>query len=358
MKITCLITCLFLSIGLTSVRAQNPGKMSTVPADSIYSWLKSNHVPAVAIGIIENNRIKSVDVYGELTGGVKAPLNAYWNVASLTKPVTALTVLALVDQGKWDLDEPVSKYWIDPDIKDDPRTAKLTIRILLSHSAGFPNWRFNAPGNKLFFRFEPGTGFSYSGEGYEYIRRALESKFHRSLQQLAEEELFLPAKMKDTRYSWDEALDSTRFALPHDPAGNRIYNTKSTTVIAADWLITTISDYTLLGLYTIKGAGLSKPLYTDMTTIHTHFDTTAAHRNSGMGLGWQVVRNLPGNEFVLAHGGSDDGVRTDIILLPASGRGIIVFTNGDNGSTVINNIMKSSLPDLRTALSPYMGEFK
>jgi hypothetical protein len=77
-----------------------------------------------------------------------------------------------------------------------------------------------------------------------------------------------------------------------------------------------------------------------------------------MGLGWQVVRNLPGNEFVLAHGGSDDGVRTDIILLPASGRGIIVFTNGDNGSSVINNIMKSSLPDLRTALSPYMGEFK
>jgi len=358
MKIAIITTSLFLSVGLTSVWAQNPGKMSAVPADSIYSWLKSNHVPAAAVGIIENNRIKSVSVYGELTGGVKALLNAYWNVASLTKPVTAMTVLALVNQKKWDLDEPVSKYWVDPDIKDDPRTAKLTTRILLSHSSGFPNWRFNAPGKKLFFSFEPGTGISYSGEGYEYVRRALESKFHRSLQQLADEELFQPAKMKDTRYGWDEALDSTRFALPHDPAGNRIHNTKSTTIIAADWLITSISDYTLLGLYTIKGAGLSAQLYTDMSTIHTYFDTTAAHRNSGMGLGWQIVRNLPGNEFVLAHGGSDDGVRTDIILLPASGRGIIVFTNGDNGSTVINKIMKSSLPDLRTALSPFMGEFK
>jgi CubicO group peptidase (beta-lactamase class C family) len=358
MKIVLLTAGLFLSVSLTSALAQKPVKMTAVPADSIYAWLKSNHVPAVAVGIIENSRIKSVKVYGELTSGVKAPLNAYWNVASLTKPVTAMTVLALVNRGKWNLDEPVSKYWVDPDIKDDPRTAKLTTRILLSHSSGFPNWRFGAPGKKLFFRFEPGTKMSYSGEGYEYVRRALESKFHQSLQQLAAEELFLPAKMKDTRYSWDKALDSNRFALPHDTAGNRIYNTKSTTVIAADWLITTISDYTRLGLYTIKGAGLSAPLYSDMSTIHTHFDTTAAHRDNGMGLGWQVIRDLPGNEFVLAHSGSDEGVRAYILLLPASGLGIILLTNGDNGDKVKNRILKASLPDLRAALSRYMGEFK
>jgi CubicO group peptidase (beta-lactamase class C family) len=290
---------LFVAILQASV-AQNLKPIANVPADSIQQWLKANHVPAIAVGIIENNQIKSLSVYGELTPGKKAPLNAYWNVASLTKPVTAMTVLALVNQGKWNLDEPISNYFVDPDIKDDPRTAKLTTRILLSHSSGFPNWRFNSADKKLFFRFDPGTRMSYSGEGYEYVRRALESKFHQSLQELAATEVFKPAQMKDTRYSWESSLDSNRFALPHDTLGKRIFNTKSTTVIAADWLITTLKDYTTFGSYVIKGAGLSKSLYQDMATPLTRFDTLAIHKDNGMGLGWQVIQHLPGDEFVFS----------------------------------------------------------
>jgi CubicO group peptidase (beta-lactamase class C family) len=58
---------------------------------------------------------------GELKPGVPAPRNTIFNVASLTKSVVALLALKLVSTGKWSLDEPLDKYWVDPDIKDDPR---------------------------------------------------------------------------------------------------------------------------------------------------------------------------------------------------------------------------------------------
>jgi CubicO group peptidase (beta-lactamase class C family) len=359
MKKYSLLFTLMLGMCLNNtLQAQKLPTITECPADSIKGWLKTNKVPAVAIGIIENGKIKSIKVYGETKKGVPARVNTLWNVASLTKPVTALTVLALVNKGEWDLDEPVSKYWIDPDIKDNPWTAKLTTRILLRHSSGFPNWRGNNADKKLNFRFEPGTQMGYSGEGYEYIRRALESKFGKSLQQLANEELFAPLGLKDTRYGWSDTLDPARFAEPHDSNGIRYEYPKVKTVIAADWLITSISDYCKLGLYVINGAGLSPDLYRDMATVHTPFDTTAASKYNGMGLGWQVATNLPNGEYVLTHSGSDDGVKTVIILFPKSKRGIVIFTNGENGDKVKSAILKASKIDLQPALAKCVAGFQ
>lgn len=68
----------------------------------------------------------------------------------------------------------------DPDIADNPYVKKLTTRIILSHQTGFPNWRGNNADGKLTFEFEPGTKYQYSGEGYEYLRKALEKKFKKS----------------------------------------------------------------------------------------------------------------------------------------------------------------------------------
>ena len=94
------------------------------------------------IGIITDGKLKQVKVFGELKKGVSAPYNTIWNVASLTKPITAMVTLKLVSQGKWNLDEPIYKYWTDPDVAKDPNSKILTTRHLLSHQSGFKNWRF------------------------------------------------------------------------------------------------------------------------------------------------------------------------------------------------------------------------
>jgi hypothetical protein len=166
----------------------------------IEKWLRENKIPTLGIGIIKNGKLQEIKVFGEISKGISAPYNTIFNVASLTKPITAMVALKLVSLGKWNLDEPIYKYWTDPDIARDPRHQKLTTRIILSHQTGFPNWRWMNKNKKLIFQFDPGTKYQYSGEGMEYLRKALEKKFNKSLQALASELIFKPLKMIDTRY--------------------------------------------------------------------------------------------------------------------------------------------------------------
>src|SRR5829696_7806343 len=108
----------------------------------VESWLAEANVPAVGIGILRNGKLQQVSVFGELRKGVRAPRDAIFNVASLTKPIVSMLTLRLVSAGKWDLDEPLAKYWTEPDVAADPRHLKLTARHVLSHQTGLPNWRW------------------------------------------------------------------------------------------------------------------------------------------------------------------------------------------------------------------------
>ena len=93
----------------------------------------------MGIGFVNDGKIEQIAVFGELQASKPAPVNTIWNVASMTKPITAIVALKLIDAGKWDLDEPVYKYYTDPDIANDPRAKLLTTRIILSHQTGFSN---------------------------------------------------------------------------------------------------------------------------------------------------------------------------------------------------------------------------
>jgi hypothetical protein len=127
-------------------------------------WLAQKHIPALGIAYIKNGKIQETIVFGKNEKGQAYPVNTLFNVASLTKPVTAMVTLKLVQAGKWKLDEPIYHYWVDPDIEKDPRNKTITTRHILSHQTGFPNWRRN---QLLAFEFDPGTKYQYSGEGYE-----------------------------------------------------------------------------------------------------------------------------------------------------------------------------------------------
>jgi CubicO group peptidase (beta-lactamase class C family) len=178
-------------------------------ASSIEQLMKDNNIPTLGLGLIEDGKLTGINVYGTQNGKMSAAYNSLFNVASLTKPVTAMTVLRLVSLGKWNL-EPLDNYWIDPDIANDSRHKKLTTRLILSHQTGFPNWRWMNKDNKLNFEFEPGTKYQYSGEGFEYLRKAIENKFHKSLEELAKEYVFQPLGMNDTSYIWNEKKMQTK----------------------------------------------------------------------------------------------------------------------------------------------------
>jgi CubicO group peptidase (beta-lactamase class C family) len=249
-----------------------------------------------------------------------------------------MLALTLINKGKWKLDEPLYHYWTDPDIKDDPRNKKLTTRIVLSHQTGFLNWRWNNGGTKLAFQFEPGTRYQYSGEGFEYLRKAMEKKFGASLEVLSQKYLFQPLKMKDTRFTWNAAFEP-RFAAWHNKEGEPSYETrKRYDISAADDLLCTVGDYGKFGEWVLNGAGLSKKLFNEMISAQV-----VVGDHTSYGLGWMIVNDLPGNEYALVHTGADVGVRAAIILLPKTKRGLVIMTNSDGGQELIKNIVTGAL---------------
>jgi CubicO group peptidase (beta-lactamase class C family) len=319
----------------------NQQKTIRLPGEeTIKSWMAEHKVPIVGIGIIEGGRIKQVKLLGELDNGTPAPTNTFFNVASITKPVVAVLTLTLVSRGQWELDEPLAAWWVDPDVAADPRHQKLTTRHVLSHQTGFPNWRWQEPSKKLAFTFEPGSQVKYSGEGMEYLRRALEHKFKKSLDQLSDSLLFKPLGMNNTRYYWDETTDEALYAGKHDEEGKAYEMDKWSEPNAANLILTTVEDYCKFGVAVMKGSGLSKPVFAQMITPQSKLPSG---KNLAFGLGWLLVKNLSNGEYALNHGGHNPGLHTVVVLLPESGRGIVVLTNGQNGDKVYKKIIAESL---------------
>ncbi len=304
----------------------------------IASWQKDLNLPLVGLGIIENGKIVKSTVYSD---SIQKD-NTLFNVASVTKVVFTQLILKLVQKGDWDLDEPLAKYYIDPEVKDDPNSEKLTSRHVLSQQSGFVNWRWNHPTEKLTFDFEPGTQWNYSGEGMEYLRQAVESKFGKSLTALSNELLFYPLGMSETSHSWDGKTNFDRFSLAYNTDGNlHEIEDHSTIENAADDLITTVDDLCKFGIHVIEGGGLSEELYADMTKSQV-----AINDNMDQGLGWRVINDLSNGEYVIQHGGNDIGVAALLLLLPESKRGMIILTNGDSGLFMCNNIVRSYYTDI------------
>lgn len=317
------------------------------PKGDLATQLKNNNVPAIGYVLIENGVMTESKVIGALETGIEAPQDAIFNVASVTKPVFATMVMKLVDDGLIDLDEPLYPYWIDPDIQADDRHKKLTARMLLSHKSGFPNWRWFNEDGKLSFWFEPGTTYHYSGEGMEYLKKAIENKSERSLLQLMDSIIFEPVDMKDTRMIWDSLLHEKKLAKFHNRQGELYEIRKRTNPVASDDLCTTTDDLAKFALYILnQKGGLSDTAYNQMVTINTEMT-----ERSGYGLGWQVVPNLPNGEYALVHGGSDEGVRARIVILPKSKSAFIAFVNGDNGQQIIDRLMVKRLKHGDTILS-------
>jgi len=307
----------------------------------IPQWQKYLNVPNVAISIIENGNVVKSKVYGNLSNGKPTPKNMIFEVASVTKVVFSTLVLKLVQAGEWDLDEPLAKYFVDPEVAADPFSKQITTRHVLSQQSGFDNWRWMNASGKLTFNFEPGTRFNYSGEGMEYLRAAIEHKFHKSLSQLSDSLILKPLQMLDTHHMWDGKTNFEKYARMYDADGKEIKKTDfSIQASAAAGLTTTIDDLSKFALEVLNGGHLSKSLYNEMVKTQSTINP-----NLQQGLGWRIINGLPNNEYALQHGGNDPGVAAIVVLLPKSKRGVIVLTNADNGLIMCNNIVRAAFPE-------------
>ncbi len=289
--------------------SQSPTVSSTTYSfeSQIQNWQNEHLVPAVGVGIIENGEIKLSKVYFANTEDTKNTQDFVFTIASLTKPFFATAALKLINANLLKLDEPLHVYNVREDIGDTKRHRMLTARHILSHQTGFPNWSNMTPSKKLTFYFDPGERHTYSGEGYEYLREVLDRKLKSNINTYCDSLLYSPLQMKNSR------IES-----------------------AAGGMQTTIQDYTRFCQHVLQGAGLSNELFQEMVTPQI-----SVKEGLDFGIGWELATDLTNGAYAIMHSGSEPGYKTFAVLYPKSKSGVIVFTTGDNGNFIYENIIRS-----------------
>src|SRR5215213_1378357 len=110
--------------------------LDSVLDTQVPALLARYRVASVSMALIEDGRVVLERAYGEQSAGVPATVGTLYGLASVTKPVSAETLLRLAAAGRFSLDEPVASAWIDPDVADDSRARVLTVRHALAHQTG------------------------------------------------------------------------------------------------------------------------------------------------------------------------------------------------------------------------------
>lgn len=313
----------------------------------ITATLREQRVESASIAVIRNGRIASTGAWGMAGPNRAATVSTPYNLASLTKPLTAEVILRLVSAGKLSLDEPMDRHWSDPDLSRDPRRMKLTVRMALSHLTGLPNWR-DAKG--LAFDHDPGTTTGYSGEGYQYAARYAERRTGQSFETLAGRWLFGPARMRASGYVSAQGA-TMPIAVPYDDVGKPLPVERVTRYNAADLAHATARDYARFliearndwSLVPTVAAERSKSQADLKLEICAGTKAITCPPWTGFGLGWQLL-GFPDGTTML-HTGKDAGAFTFAAINRVSGDGIVILTNSDNGWRIILPVLERTGSD-------------
>lgn len=319
-------------------RAQLPDMAAT---------LREQRVESASVALIRDGRIVATGAWGMAGPNRAATVATPYNLASLTKPLTAEVILRLISAGELSLDEPMVRYWSDPDLAGDPRRMNLTVRLALSHRSGFPNWR-DARG--LAFDHDPGTTIGYSGEGYQYAARYAERRTGQSFEALAARWLFAPAGMRAAGYVSTQGAAGP-IATPYDESGKPLPVEAVTRYNAADLAHATARDYARFMLAVRSGRGLDASIAAERSRSQADLTPNVCSGAKaascppwiGFGLGWQLL-GFPGGTTML-HTGKDPGAFTFAAINRTRGDGIVILTNSDNGWRVILPILERTGSD-------------
>ena len=272
------------------------------------------------------------------SSSVQITSSTVFHAASLSKSVFAYIFFRYYDRGLIDLDTPLIRYTGSYNTFNDVRTDKITARMVLRHTTGLPNW---GEDNDYKLVFAPDSTFSYSGEGYVFLQRALEKITGKSLNQLASEELFGPLGMKNSSYVWDERFSKDVGFDPADPKDQRYVNKDAN---AAFSLLTTAEDYTLYLQALLSGKGLRESTRKIMfekssSADRYHISENEADPFIDWGLGYGLMNNEKGKAIWHWGDGYGGGYKCFYLGFPATKETLVFFTHSAKGLDIAPDIV-------------------
>jgi CubicO group peptidase (beta-lactamase class C family) len=320
--------------------------------------LEEKKVPGLSMALIQNGDLVWHRGFGIKSAKTKEPVveDTVFEAASLSKPIFAYLILKLVEAGLLDLDVPLQKYLPgNYDVGDDARLGKITARHVLSHTPGFPNWRRGS--GPLTIHFTPGERFSYSGEGYVYLAQVVEHVTGEKLNDIVSKRVFDPLKMTDSSFVWRESYDQ-QHSSPHDASGNPTGQSKPTKANAAASLHTTARDYGRFLVAVMRGTGLKAGTRKQMLTPEIKLSESGTNNTASApeklssslswGLGWGLQST--GDGLALWHWGDNGNYKSYIVAYDKQQFGIVVFTNGANGLSMMPEIIDEAIGGEQPAL--------
>jgi CubicO group peptidase (beta-lactamase class C family) len=369
-----------------AVAAQTIPSRAAIDAE-VVKIMTQTRARGMAVAVIDHGKVGYVQSYGIRDAkGDRLATDTVMYGASLTKTVFAYTVMQLIDQGKLnldtpiegDLDEPLPSYGPDPvfpdkygpykDLADDPRWKKITPRMCLNHSTGFSNFWFIEPDQKLHIHFEPGTQFSYSGEGFILLQFVVERGRKEQGLGLDVGDLtkanFDRLEMTRTSLVWHNGQD-TNVADGWNDQGQPQPHDKRSKVRAAGSMNTTISDLSKFTAALVRGQGLSPASRAEITRPGLHIATRSLfplflpnlppaeqRKDLYSGLGVTLFDGPQGHGFY--KGGHDGQTANTMVCIEATQRCVSILSNDVRSEAGFAELVRFILGDTGV---PYDWEY-
>jgi CubicO group peptidase (beta-lactamase class C family) len=367
------LSALLAALGIGSIHGQelqNAASVkrldgSTISASEIDATVNrliaAAKVPGLGLAILNDRKIVYLKGYGLRNTEKKLPLtpDTVMTAASLTKSTFAYMVMQLVQEHVLDLDKPLYEYLPKPlpeypkytDLAGDERYKKITARMCLDHTTGFPNLRWFTEDKKLSINFEPGSRYAYSGEGILLLQMVVEIITKKSTEELMRERVFVPLGMKRTSMIWQERFESD-YADGYDEEGKSLGPERRKDDNAAGSMQTTTADFALVVHGVMQGKLLRKETKETMLapqiailskrefpTLLT--ETTEENKKIRLsyGLGWGLYWTPYGKAFFKE--GHDDGWRNYTVCFDDAGIGIVIMTNSANGESIYKELLET-----------------
>ncbi|TRY32080.1 beta-lactamase family protein [Aliiglaciecola sp. M165] len=311
-------------------------------SDDVPKLMETSHVPGISLALFDKNKVLWHQNWGVSNTEKHSAIetNMMFEAASLSKPVFAAIVLRLASRGEFSLDQPLHTILPFTRATDQSLAKQLTARVILSHQTGLPNWG----GEYIDFIESPKTSFHYSGEGYVYLQKVLEKMTGKSLQELAESEIFDVVGMKNSQFTWTPNERINRIT-GHDRLSNPM-NRGIPEANAASSLHTTSRDYAKFVMAWFKGTLFDADLIAQAQSPEILI--TGDERNAklplpnGSRLAWTLGWGLQQqNNHVISWHWGDNGVFKAFVAWNSwTNRGMVYFSNSENGLSIAKKLVE------------------
>jgi CubicO group peptidase (beta-lactamase class C family) len=307
----------------------------------------------VAMALMKEGIVEYEKFY---SAGKPVDRNTVFQVSSLSKWVSAVGIMKLVEAGKLDLDAPVSNYltrWQLP--PSEFNNEEVTVRRLLSHTAGltdglgYSGFETDAQvqsleqsltkaadadegiSGEVRVGIEPGIEFKYSGGGYTLLQLLVEEVSGQSFASYMQENIFTPLSMVHSSYVWSDSSDF-KLAEFYNSDGSKAAHYRYTS-LAATSLYTSLADLESFFQMFLKGKN-NQPVGRNVLKPETLATMREPHGQSmGVdiwGLGTVLYARTTNNDFIIGHDGkSTPPINTAVRLNPEAGDGIIILETGN-----------------------------